>query len=193
MNYDQQFDLLDELAGIEKPNMEITVVNDDPFCSRCLKQMVTYIAESIIICQSCGSVKPILITYIPYKNQHFDGGSYPYKRITHFRKHIRDLQGKVRMPCEIKHRMIMMFTLIQRPFQEFKQKGRKNFFNYSYILKKFLELLGHEDISSHLKYLKSKEKLEQHDAIWKKICEKFSWNFIKSKRAKKLKLNARKN
>ena len=74
----------------------------------------------------------------------------------------------------------MMFQKIQGPFLEFCPKKRKNFLSYSYVLHKFVELLGMDHLKPLFPLLKSREKLHQQDQIWKKICEKVDWTFHKS-------------
>ena len=59
-------------------------------------------------------------------------------------------------------------------------KDRKNFLSYSYVLHKFVQLLGLDEFLACFPLLKSREKLHQQDQIWKKICEELKWEFIKS-------------
>jgi len=74
----------------------------------------------------------------------------------------------------------IMFQKIQGPFLEFCPKKRKNFLSYSYVLHKFVELLGMDELKPLFPLLKSREKLASQDMIWKKICEKVGWHFYKS-------------
>ena len=74
----------------------------------------------------------------------------------------------------------IMFQKIQGPFLEFCPKKRKNFLSYSYVLHKFVELLGMDELKPLFPLLKSREKLASQDMIWKKICEKGGWHFYKS-------------
>lgn len=74
----------------------------------------------------------------------------------------------------------LMFDKIQKPFDIYKPKTRKNFLNYSYVLHKFCELLG---LISYLQYfplLKNNKKLLEHDKIWKNICNYLGWKYIPS-------------
>lgn len=76
-----------------------------------------------------------------------------------------------------------MFQEIQAPFDKWKGimiPKRKNFLSYSYILFKFCELLGEDHLLQHFSLLKSNEKLQQMDAVWKKICEELLWEYIPS-------------
>tara|TARA_Y100000389_G_C17447850_1_gene512736 strand:+ start:1160 stop:2341 length:1182 start_codon:yes stop_codon:yes gene_type:complete len=74
----------------------------------------------------------------------------------------------------------LMFQKIQGPFIEFCPKKRKNFLSYSYVLNKFVGLLGLDHLQPLFPLLKSREKLHCQDAIWKKICESLGWEFQKS-------------
>ena len=84
------------------------------------------------------------------------------------------------MNKDLEEKLRMMFKEIQGPFMEICPKTRKNFLNYSYVLHKFVELLGFDHYKVYFPLLKDREKLHQTDMIWKKICEKLEWHFIKS-------------
>jgi hypothetical protein len=71
-----------------------------------------------------------------------------------------------------------MFHLIQDPFYKHKSPKRKNFLSYNYVLYKFCELLGEDDLLIHFPLLKCQKNLHIQDTIWKKICEELSWEFI---------------
>lgn len=89
----------------------------------------------------------------------------------------------VQPPCmskELEEKLRLMFKEIQGPFMEVCPKSRKNFLNYSYVLHKFVELLGLDEYKIYFPLLKDREKLHQTDMIWKKICERLGWHFIKS-------------
>ena len=58
--------------------------------------------------------------------------------------------------------------------------NRKNFLSYSYVLHKFCELLEYDNLLPHFPLLKSREKLQQQDNIWKLICKDLNWEFIPS-------------
>jgi hypothetical protein len=84
------------------------------------------------------------------------------------------------MSKELEEKLRLMFKEIQGPFMEVCPKNRTNFLNYSYVLHKFVELLGLDKYIEYFPLLKDREKLHQSDMIWKKICEKLGWHFIKS-------------
>ena len=73
-----------------------------------------------------------------------------------------------------------LFKEIQIPFMNNCPPTRKNFLSYSYVLHKFCELLEYDHLISYFPLLKSREKLQQQDFIWKKICHDLLWEFIPS-------------
>ena len=73
-----------------------------------------------------------------------------------------------------------MFKEIQIPFLNNCPEDRKNFLSYSYVLHKFCELLEYDNLLQNFPLLKSREKLQQQDFIWKKICIDLKWEFIPS-------------
>ena len=74
----------------------------------------------------------------------------------------------------------IMFKEIQEPFIKHCPENRKNFLSYSYVLHKFSQLLELDHLLEYFTLLKSREKLQQQDSIWKLICEELSWEFIPS-------------
>ena len=73
-----------------------------------------------------------------------------------------------------------MFKEIQVPFMNNCPDNRKNFLSYSYVLHKFSELLELDHLLEYFPLLKSREKLQQQDFIWKKICNDLEWEYIPS-------------
>lgn len=75
--------------------------------------------------------------------------------------------------------LLDMFIKIQDAFDEFKGT-RINMLSYSYLLRKFTEIQGWTSLSDQIPYVKSHTKLYNLDIIWKKICKKVGYRFIKS-------------
>ena len=73
-----------------------------------------------------------------------------------------------------------MFQAIQEPFARHSPPARKNFLNYAYIFRKFMELLCYDYFLENFSELKSREKLYEQDMIWMKICKDLHWQFIPS-------------
>jgi len=74
----------------------------------------------------------------------------------------------------------MMFKDIQTPFMQNCPPDRKNFLSYAYVLHKFCELLELDNLLVYFPLLKSREKLQQQDKIWEKICKSLQWQYIPS-------------
>lgn len=73
-----------------------------------------------------------------------------------------------------------LFKEIQLPFANNCPQERKNFLSYSYVLHKFCELLEYDKLLEFFPLLKSREKLQQQDQIWKLICKDLQWEYIAS-------------
>ena len=81
---------------------------------------------------------------------------------------------------EIEDKIRAMFQEVQAPYLLYCPDERRNFLSYSYIIYKFLELLELDEYKVHFPLLKSRDRLIQHDQIWKKICDYLQWEFIRS-------------
>ncbi len=74
----------------------------------------------------------------------------------------------------------MMFKEIQVPFMNNCPETRSNFLSYSYVLHKFCQLLELDNLLVYFPLLKSREKLQQQDRIWEKMCKELKWQYIPS-------------
>ncbi len=81
---------------------------------------------------------------------------------------------------ELEDKLKSMFKEIQVPFLKFSPLNRKNFLSYSYVIHKFIQLLGQNEFLKFFPLLKSREKLHQQEQIWRKICDDLGWQFIRS-------------
>ena len=86
----------------------------------------------------------------------------------------------IRLPPEIEERLRLMFISIQSPFNKACPAERTNFLSYKYILYKFCQLLGLDQILPLLSLLKGKDKLLRQDKIYREICKELGWVFIPS-------------
>jgi DNA-directed RNA polymerase subunit M/transcription elongation factor TFIIS len=97
--------------------------------------------------------------------------------------HIINILNGERAPVltrQYEEQLRMMFKEIQTPFMEHCPPDRKNFLSYAYVLHKFCELLELDDLLIYFPLLKSREKLQQQDKIWEKICRSLQWQYIPS-------------
>ena len=83
-----------------------------------------------------------------------------------------------KMTRELEEQLKIMFDEIQIPFEKYSKlisPERKNFLNYNYIFYKMCQLLNKDEFLSCFPLLKSREKLYEHDLIWKGICKDLRW------------------
>lgn len=105
-----------------------------------------------------------------------------YENISHIIYKINGIHPP-QIPAELEETLRNMFRNIQGPFMRSCakiQKKRKNFLSYSYVLYKFLELLGFNNLKLQFPLLKCREKLHKQDKIWQGICNELGWHFISS-------------
>jgi len=102
-----------------------------------------------------------------------------YEHIPHI---INILNGKKApiLTRQYEEQLRIMFKEIQTPFMKHCPENRKNFLSYSYVLHKFCELLELDHLLIYFPLLKSREKLQQQDIIWQKICGTLLWEYIPS-------------
>ena len=102
-----------------------------------------------------------------------------YEHIPHI---INILSGKnaPNLDRKIEDTLRSLFKDIQKPFMTHCPPTRKNFLSYSYVLYKFCELLEYDELLIFFPLLKSREKLQQQDMIWEKICNELQWQYIPS-------------
>tara|TARA_B100001013_G_scaffold28001_1_gene15358 strand:- start:1621 stop:2415 length:795 start_codon:yes stop_codon:yes gene_type:complete len=82
-------------------------------------------------------------------------------------------------PKKTYRELLRIFQKISSSFNEINFKdGRKNFFNYHYILIKFLRLLRKEEYIKHLFSMKDIKKIKYSEGLFKKICNKLEIEFI---------------
>ena len=81
---------------------------------------------------------------------------------------------------ELEDKLRNMFRQIQAPFVKHSPPERKNFLSYSYVIHKFLLLLGHDEYLHCFPLLRDKSKNYASEVLFKKICEELNWQFIRS-------------
>lgn len=86
----------------------------------------------------------------------------------------------IRISDHLEKRLIDMFTEVLMVYRSVKPDERTNFFSYSYILYKFLELLEFDEYKDYFTLFKGNENLKNQDKIFSKICKILRWQFIPS-------------
>ncbi len=84
------------------------------------------------------------------------------------------------MSRELEEKVRSMFKEVQEAWIAGKKSTRKNFLNNNFVFHKIFELLEEDTFLQYFPYLKSRDKLQEHDDEWKKICEYNRWEFISS-------------
>lgn len=79
---------------------------------------------------------------------------------------------------ELEEKVRNMFKEIQSSWMKYCPNDRSNFFSYPYIFYKFFQLLDKDEYLPYCRLLKSREKLQEHDEVWKKICADLKWQYI---------------
>ncbi len=102
-----------------------------------------------------------------------------YEHIPHIINMINGKKAPL-LSRQYEERLRIMFKEIQTPFMVHCPENRKNFLSYSYVLHKFCQLLELDDLLVYFPLLKSREKLQQQDVIWEKICKTLQWEYIPS-------------
>lgn len=91
--------------------------------------------------------------------------------------HFTNQEVKTIISETLKLKLISMFEEIQKPWFKNCPKDRYNFFSYKYIIYKFCELLGEDDVLPYCTLL-SRDKLYGQDEMWKGVCKELRWEFI---------------
>lgn len=102
-----------------------------------------------------------------------------YEHIPYILNHIGGPPPPV-LSAQTEERLRNMFRDILEPFNKYCPDDRSNFLNYSYVFHKFFELLEMDDMLEYCPLLKSRQKREQMDSIFEKICNDLNWRFYPS-------------
>ena len=127
--------------------------------------------------------KFIDISDISYKNMREILKKLKFNKYYEHIPHIINIVNGKKAPIltrQYEEQLRMMFKEIQTPFMQHCPENRKNFLSYSYVLHKFCELLELDELLVYFPLLKSREKLQQQDKIWEKICGSLRWQYIPS-------------
>ena len=102
-----------------------------------------------------------------------------YEHVAHIINRLNGLPPPI-ITKQIEDKIRIMFSAVNSVWGDIAKKDKKNFLNYNYVLFKFVELLGHDEYKVLFPLLKSREKIISHDLIWKDICDKLGWEYIKT-------------
>jgi hypothetical protein len=102
-------------------------------------------------------------------SDHYEDITLIYSELTHI------------SPPNISHLEQKLFELydeIDPVYERVKPMGRVNFLNGQFVLFKLLQKLKFPCKEDDFYILKTREKMLEHDQIWKQICAELSWTYI---------------
>jgi hypothetical protein len=79
---------------------------------------------------------------------------------------------------KLEQKLFALFDEVDPVYERVKPVGRVNFLNGQYVLYKLLQKLRYPCRTTDFYILKTRDKMLQHDQIWKKICAELHWTFI---------------
>lgn len=94
---------------------------------------------------------------------------------------MKQLTGTALVELESHHEteLVELFRRVQTPFAVHRGV-RVNMLSYFYLIKKFCEILGWDDLAAGIDNIKAVEKLRQQDIIWQRICDELHLPFYRS-------------
>jgi hypothetical protein len=94
---------------------------------------------------------------------------------------VRHFTGKplVEFTSDHESQLVEMFLLIQSAFTQ-HAGTRVNMISYTYLIRKFSELLGWEDVVWSIPSMKSDANIHRQDVIWKLICRDVGFTYYRS-------------
>jgi predicted RNA-binding Zn-ribbon protein involved in translation (DUF1610 family) len=78
----------------------------------------------------------------------------------------------------LEQKLFELFDEVDPVYERVKSPGRVNFLNGQFVLFKLLQKLKYPCKESDFYILRTREKMLEHDQIWKKICAELSWTYI---------------
>lgn len=78
----------------------------------------------------------------------------------------------------LEKKLFSLFDEVDPVYERVKPLGRVNFLNGQFVLFKLLQKLKYPCREEDFYILKTREKMLEHDQIWKRICSELSWTYI---------------
>ena len=97
-----------------------------------------------------------------------------YDHVVQITERLSGIPAK-RIPPEKEHILRTMFLQMQPAFERHAPKTRTNFLSYSYVLYRCFQIVGLHGMLDGLTLLKGRDKLENNDAIFRKMSEQLGW------------------
>ena len=77
----------------------------------------------------------------------------------------------------VEDKLIRYFKAIVQVYEPLKGNKRNSFMNYYYVLYKLLHLMKEYELLQYIPLLRTKQRIREHDRVWKKVCEELDWGF----------------
>lgn len=107
------------------------------------------------------------------QGKYYDSVAFIHMKITGEKSSFLDPQTESRLKT--------MFSIIANTYEKHKRTADgKNLTSYAYIIRKLLELMNKTEHLDRFKLVKSKQKLNEYNMLWRKICSEHGWEFIPS-------------
>ncbi len=78
----------------------------------------------------------------------------------------------------IEQELFALFDEVDPIYERVKPSGRVNFLNGQFVLFKLLQKLKYPCREEDFYILKTREKMLEHDQIWKRICHELQWTYV---------------
>ena len=78
--------------------------------------------------------------------------------------------------------MLKVFDVVSTIYDKYKPKGRKSFFNYSFVLKQTLIMRGMDQYAKYIPKLKTHSKQKELERVWELITKDPEWSVALRKR-----------
>jgi hypothetical protein len=111
---------------------------------------------------------------------------YEFLKLTGHSDHYEDMtliyceMTKTRPPdiSHLEQQLFALFDEIDPVYERVKPPDRVNFLNGQFVLFKLLQKLKYPCREEDFYILKTREKMLEHDQIWKKICHELQWTYM---------------
>ena len=83
---------------------------------------------------------------------------------------------------DLENKLRDMFTKVEEAwhliqYAEADSDKKQTFFNFSYIINRLLRVLKRTEYLGMFTIMKTDDKIQQYDVIFKKVCECYEWNY----------------
>ena len=77
----------------------------------------------------------------------------------------------------VEDKLIRYFKAIAQVYEPLKGDKRNSFMNYYYVLYKLLHLMKENELLQYIPLLRTKQRIREHDKLWKRICTELDWPY----------------